>query len=239
MSQTRETINMRADVDPGENFKTHLFVGWAILWRLSDSAQSVLVDELNLNAADINCVSSLTLGLDTETLKSLEAFIRNRQVAYISTLSNHGLICKIVLYKCFFSRTFSDRIFSRLHYLGKDCWLSWLVLREGPSYFIKAWSTAAGNEECSRYTTREWSGRTREQIRIENAAGKFVSYKLFSAFDWPKCGMLPWTLLNSIKRKGFTQQVPDNLYFYLCLGVPEDSMLRIEEDYSGDESDSS
>ncbi|KAH8590132.1 hypothetical protein B0O99DRAFT_745437 [Bisporella sp. PMI_857] len=57
-------------------------------------------------------------------------------------------------------------------------WLNWFVLREGPPFFIKAWSSEAGNKSYLKRIVTEWSKRSEHQVRCEKSAAAEVEEAL-------------------------------------------------------------
>jgi hypothetical protein len=242
MSQGRIFGNIGANEPQGDRVRDHVFIGWSILWRLSDIAVSVLGEELACNAVKSKGLSSLTRGLAIGRIRSLEESIRDRQLTYISTLSNHEAWCYDIMHRCV-AVVFADRVFddprgkvsgwrTGNEYSRRNSWLNWLILREGPSYFAKAWSTKAGNEECSNYIIREWSGRSKEQFCFECAAAKEVEESLLEVSYAPNNTFRRLELMDLAKEGRLIQRAYGDVHFYLGRRLPQDVIRCIEEDYS-------
>jgi hypothetical protein len=192
-----------ADEDKEDHIRDCLFVGWIILWRLADIASSVIGEELGWNNLKSGGVSTLTRNMDIGRIQSIEKSVRDRQLSYLDTLSNYQARCYSFMHRCV-ATLFKDRVFNGTSHRSPDrlvgneyyslaSWLNWFILREGPSFIMKMWSTEAGNEECSDSIVTEWSSRSIEQSSFEYDMAYEVGESLWfgSANDF---GMMVWPL---------------------------------------------
>jgi hypothetical protein len=210
MSQVSANGNLEANLIRGDHIRDYLFVGWSILWRLSDIAYSVLGGELDCNNTNSHGVSSLTRGLATERIEPLEESIQHRQLDYVDTLSSHEAWCYTFMQRCvatvFWNRVFDDPRGKSSNwpvgneYAAINTWLYWLILREGPAFITEAWRTEAGNEACSNYIIAEWSGRSTEQSYFERDMAIQVGNGLkFAAIpgEYEEPGKTPLSVVNN------------------------------------------
>lgn len=240
LSGTGTSGNIGADEVWGDTARRHVFVGWDILWRLSDIARSILELETTSNSTKGTLISSLTREMDNRELRLLEDKIRDQQLTYVATLSHQEAWCFCIMHRCA-TAAFSDRVFGETwgkHWSnGKDyavyrSWLSWLMLREGPSLLARAWETKAGNEDCSRKITKELSARSKNQVYIEEAAAKQVrecirqacydecnTFRSLRLFDWAKLGRV-------------MQRVYPDVYFHIGRRLSKEVIKNIELDDS-------
>ena len=177
MSRGRVFGNIGANEPQGDRVRNHVFIGWSIRWRLSDIAVSILDKEVACDTVKSKGVSSLTRGFAIGRIRTIEESIRDQQLSYINTLSNHEALCYNLTHGCI-AVVFADRVFddprgkvtdwrTGNEYGRMNSWLNWLILRERPTFLVKAWNSKAGNERCSKYITREWSRRSKEQFCFE------------------------------------------------------------------------
>lgn len=140
-------------------------------------------------------ISPLTRGLGLRSVQMLETTIQQQQLEYITSFPGPGH-CELTSYYFMhltISSAFADRVFDNPRgkaskwrtgneYMARNSWLNWLVLREGPDFFARAWGSKEGNEECLRHIRTEWSKRSNEQLLIEHAAAKEVEDSLVHSY---------------------------------------------------------
>ncbi|KAF4627936.1 hypothetical protein G7Y89_g10214 [Cudoniella acicularis] len=235
--------NIGTNETQGDTVRGCVNTGWSILWRLSDIAHRVILKMTDLNPGDVpNRISSLTRG--TPLVRELETAIKNEQIKYISSLS-YAETHNYFLLQDYLAAVFHDRVFDDPRGKNSDwrignefgygnSWLNWLVLREGPNFFAKAWSSKEGNEECVKLITSEWSKRSKEQVLIEQAAAQEVG-ELVSSTVWtePHSPVIMKIRLMDWARGGREiERVHRDVFYHLGRRLPPDVIRSIERDYS-------
>jgi hypothetical protein len=175
--------NIGTNEAQGDSIRGRVDSGWSILWRLSDIARQVVFKMTGLNPRDVpRRISSLTRGMPL--VRELETAVKSEQTKYISALSFTEIYNYYLLHS-YLAAVFRDRVFDDPRGESSDwrtgnefgignSWLNWLVLREGPNFFAKAWGSKEGNKECVTLITSEWSMRPKEQVLIERNTAKEV-----------------------------------------------------------------
>ena len=179
-------IGCYGNIDP---LRYQVTIGWSILWRMADLAREVLSEDAGVNVMDAKGqISRTTRG--HPNVHKLESQVLKRQVQYANALPWTDKFSYSILYFCiqlvFHHRVLEDpksKIFkmaTRSEYRQKHSWLNWLVLREGPSFVAQAWASEDRNSKCLKHILAEWSGRSEEQLLIEQDAVEEVVKALLS-----------------------------------------------------------
>jgi len=178
--------NSGANEPQGDPIIDYITAGWGVLWHLADIARSAILEATCIDDISTNQhISSLTQGF--EFYEELEASIKHEQLEYINSLPRRGSECygyREMRYTTI-ANAFTDRVFddpqgkssdwrTGNEYTQANSWLNWLVLREGPQFFVRAWSSKAGNEACVKLITQEWSKRSHEQILLEETVAREI-----------------------------------------------------------------
>jgi len=231
--------NIGTNEAQGDHIRARVNSGWSILWRLSDIAHKVVFETLGLNPQDTpKRFSPLTRGLPI--VQKLEESIKNEQTKYIRALSftetyNYSLLQGYLL-AVFKNRVFDDpRGKSSDWRTGNEfgssnSWLNWLVLREGPNFFAKAWASKEGNEECVMLITSEWSKRSKEQVLVERSSATEVN-----EYAWNigrDNGMLYRELMGWARGGREIERAHPDVFYHLGRRLPYDVIRSIEQDYS-------
>jgi hypothetical protein len=150
--------NIGAGEREGDAARACLDLGWRVLWRLSDISRGVLHEYREKTRTDMsfsqNRPSSLTRGLPLSDVQTVEDTIVQKQIEYISNLHEHAWIgyhfASANLASVFRDRVFDDHSIKEHpgknpdgstgnSFSNRNSFLNWLVLREGPSFFLRAW----------------------------------------------------------------------------------------------------
>ncbi|PSS10958.1 hypothetical protein M430DRAFT_61324 [Amorphotheca resinae ATCC 22711] len=179
--------NVEAGDPRGDPLREYVNTGWMVLWRLSDIARRVVCEMIGKNKTNFNHpISSWTRG--SPLVRKLEASVQKQQLEYVNSLSFFEAFAYHMMH-VYVSGAFHDRVFDDPRGRNSDwrtgnefginnSWLNWLVFREGPSFFRRAWATREGNAECLKLIITEWSKRSKQQVLIEHAAAKEVEERL-------------------------------------------------------------
>lgn len=232
--------NYSANDPQGNYIRSLLTEGWAVLWRLSDIAYKVIGEQLGnsalLSAKHVSCV---TRGLPS--VQDIEFRIQQEQQAYSRTiLQQKQLGYELTL--IFLRRVFHDRVFDNLQ--GKTSpnwrtgnnfgeigsWLRWLIIRQGPSFFIKAWASKEGNEACLRLIRTEWAKRSRTQILIESEAFYKVELVLTNVHESLRDTVEG--LMEDGRGNYDIEREFKNVYFFVGRKLECDVINSIEREYS-------
>lgn len=226
----------------GDSIRGRVNAGWSIFWKLSDIAHQVVFKMTDLNPRDVRKrISSLTRG--TPLVRKLETAVKNEQIKYMSALS-FAEIYSYYLMHGYLSSVFRDRVFDDPRGKSSDwrtgnefamgnSWLNWLVLREGPNFFTKAWASKEGNEECVQLITSEWSKRSKEQVLIEYDAAKEVHEHVLEIVK-PRDNVFRYNkVMHWAAQRGreFKREHTD-VYYHLGRRLPHAVIRSIERDYS-------
>ena len=235
--------NVGANEVQGDPIRSYITVGWGVLWRLADIARNVVSEMTDINVLKSRTqISSLTRGY--RFVRKLETKIKEMQLEYIHTLPFRGRESYgYFLMHGVSSRTFADRVFddprgkasdwrTGNEYTIGNSWLNWLVLREGPRLFIRAWGSKEGNEECSRLITTEWSKRLKEQLSIEHAAAKDVEESLLRSSNATNEALRRCALVDWVRSGREIERVFPDVTFHLGRRLPRDVIRSIEREYS-------
>lgn len=109
-------------------------------------------------------------------------------------------------------------------------WVNWLVMREGPKFFAKAWTSRQGNEECVKLITSEWSKRSKEQVLIERTSATEVYAPVLTIGR--NNGNLYRDLMDWAKGGREIERAHPDVFFHLGRRLPYDVIRSIEQDYS-------
>jgi hypothetical protein len=233
--------NVEASDPRGDPLREYVNTGWMVLWRLSDIARRVVCEMIGKNKTNFNDpISSWTRG--SPLVRKLEASVQKQQLEYVNSLSFFEAFAYHMMH-VYVSGAFHDRVFDDPRGRNSDwrtgnefginnSWLNWLVFREGPSFFRRAWATREGNAECLKLIITEWSKRSKQQVLIEHAAAKEVEERLLQVGKVLENGdlfreLLGWTIPGREIRR-----VHGDVVYYLGRRLPHDVILSIERDYS-------
>ncbi|KAH6677327.1 hypothetical protein B0J14DRAFT_689657 [Halenospora varia] len=226
--------NVGANEPKGDSTRECIAIGWGVLWRLMDIAHS----------RTWRYYWPLTI------YKREEDQHLNSRLEFVYKLSDAELFGYYIMHDTL-SRTFQDRVFDRKKALEwktgnefglSNSWLNWLVMREGPRFFEKAWESQEGNEDCAKFITREWSKRSKKQLLIEKTAAVEVEWAL-KRQERLLCDSLTSRynkLTDWAKRGREIHKVHDGVVFHLGHRLPAstvDSLERIYQhsDYSSED----
>ena len=233
--------NIGTNEAQGDSIRGRVNAGWSILWRLSDIAHQVVFKLTDLNPRDVpKRISSLTRG--TPRVRQLETAVKNEQSKYISVLSFAETFNYYLLHK-YLSAVFRDRVFDDPRGKSSDwrtgnefamgnSWLNWLVLREGPNFFAKAWASKEGNEECVKLITSEWSLRSKEQVLIEHSAAKEVHEHVLETGKPHDLVIMYIDLMDWARGGREIERAHPDCFYHLGRRLPHDVIRSIERDYS-------
>jgi len=235
--------NIGANEAQGDLARDYVAAGWGVSWALADIAKIEIHKRINADQNNIKRrVSSLTRGM--HSFKELETKIKKQQLEFIANLPfrgreaygysvMHGTITCV----------FRDRVFEDPRGKASDwragnehacnnSWLNWLSLREGPDFFIKAWTSKAGNEACSKHITSEWSKRSKEQLLFELAVAKEVEDALLVASNNRHESRRYWDMIGWAESGRKFERVHIGIEYHLGRRLPRAIIRSIEQDYS-------
>lgn len=241
----RQYGSIGANESDGDTLRGYITIGWSILWRLADIARKAVHEITETNVSESKkFISSMTRGL--HFIQKLETAIKQQQLEYIRSFpcGGHDELTGYHLMHATIASVFSDRVFDDPR--GKtsnwrtgnefgfhNSWLNWLVLREGPCFFARAWGSKKGNAECLKHIVTEWSNRSNEQILIEQAAAVEVDRNLFERYmKLPDHVDLFWELVGPWKPGREIERVFTDITFHLGRRLPADVIRSIEYSYS-------
>jgi hypothetical protein len=156
-----------ADDPIGDPLRAHIINGWSILWHLTDIAIDTEGELSRYIAPPVISNRSVTAS-PISVARILDGWLK-----FVTSLSfDERLDYDCMRY--FAASAFSCRVFEDPHreeyeigtgneFARKTSWLSWLVLKDGPLFFEKAWASKEGNERCVKYIYQQFSQRSRNQ----------------------------------------------------------------------------
>ena len=168
--------NIGANEPEGDAIRSHVQIGWSVLWRLSDIAKNTINNEVQPCAPHSTPREDSSKQPEALGWQQLEPLIQRPQLQYaenLSSLDRHGyfLLHEYINF-AFRMRGFqhptrhNSWLFGN-EYGSRTSWLNWLVLREGPNFFAKAWASAEGIKHQSCYIMTEWAKHSEQQIFLE------------------------------------------------------------------------
>ena len=185
----------------GDRVRYHVDIGWSVLWHLRDIAEER--ENTHGLGRPEPCGQRAPRTRGYKSVRALESEILSEQLEFVNGLS-YDERADYSLMRFFVGCAFANRVFEDhrpehfdvdieseaptigYHELGpgdrfrkSNSWLNWLVLREGPCFFERAWRSRSGNQECLKYITTQWSTRSPEQLLIECAAARRVELALW------------------------------------------------------------
>ena len=182
-----ETTYISARDDP---ILPHLETGCSVLWRLADIADRVEKDWKRKRRRSSANENALTAKARTfRSLLQMEAVVLAERRIYVESLSDREILGWNLWH--WISRNIfahgipveGGKIIGADQYEDRVCWTNWLVLKDGPGFFEKAWGSLDGNIECARYVARIWSERWPEEQQIETKAAVEIWKSLWRVRD--------------------------------------------------------
>jgi hypothetical protein len=232
--------NYGANDPQGDHIRSMLMDGWSVIWHLSDIAHKVVSEQLGNSPPLLKKrISVLTRGLTSA--QKIEYAIQQGQLAYAQTISWQEQL-GYHLTTLYLRNVFADRVFGDPQgktspnwrtgnsFGERDSWLKWLVLREGPWFFVRAWSSREGNRECLGLIQAEWAKRSRKQILLEKYSTREVNSVLESVHKIPREKL--WDLMEGVENDHRTNRVFEDVHFFLGRRLPKDIISSIEKEYS-------
>ncbi|KAH6663721.1 hypothetical protein B0J14DRAFT_661920 [Halenospora varia] len=183
--------NISASDPRGDRARSSATLGWAVRWRLADISTYIILEKLPDGAQREGNIS--TICEQIPQFSELESEIKSKQLEYVANLSQKECLGfrdteRII------SAVFADRVFDTKRAVDPgiawngyyqaggvtDNWLNYLVLREGPNLFKKAWQSEEGNKNCSRLIKTEWEKRSKRRLEREINSAKVVEKAILS-----------------------------------------------------------
>jgi hypothetical protein len=239
--------NIGAKEPRGDPVRAYVAVGFGVLWRLRDIAQKVVEETITVDVSDSRKrLYSSTRGLSW--VQRLEMTIKAQQLEYVCRLPFRGRESYgYYLMHGMVAGTFADRVFDDPRGRNSDwrtgnefaignSWLNWLILREGPGFFARAWASKEGNKECLKLIVTEWSKRSKEQLLVEHAAAKEVKESLLRSSNATHEMTRYIDLLGWARSGRQIERIFTRVNFYLGRLLPQDLIKSIEEEYTDDSS---
>ncbi|KAH8650926.1 hypothetical protein BGZ60DRAFT_421116 [Tricladium varicosporioides] len=183
--------NISASDSRGDRARASATLGWSVRWRLADISTQIILSRLPNGAQREGNMS--TICEQIPKFSELEHEIKRKQLEYVTNLS-HAEALGFRDTERIISAVFADRVFDTKravhpkiswngYYQGggvTDNWLNWLVLREGPNMFKKAWGSEKGNMNVSALIKNEWEKRSKRRLEREINSAKVVEKAILS-----------------------------------------------------------
>ena len=171
-----------AAVDPaGNEIRSRIMNGFAVLWHFADIAHDIKNDGLPTVRGAVESSQPCYVKRIFELWNQLA---QNMSLGY--KLDYQFL--RFFLNNAFSSQAFEDPRKDRLEigtgtdYCNNDSWVSWLIFCSGPKFFQKAWSSPIEEKECREYVWDHWVQKSYNERLWEYRAGRETEVSL-GGFD--------------------------------------------------------